>query len=299
MPELPEVETVRLQLEKLVVGKTIQTVVGYHKKSLIGDPKIVIGKKIIGTKRIGKMIVLKIEDNANIAVHLKMSGQLLYSGSKSNNCHSRPPGRRNLNHKNDGSPTRSGMTDELPHKHTRVIIIFTDDDVLYFNDQRIFGWVRIMNNEQLLMLDYVKNIGPEPWDIIDQDLFIKIKNRNRPIKLVILDQEIITGVGNIYANDALWEAEIDPKRKAKTLTLVEVKILRIAIVKVLQEGIKYGGSTGNDGKYVHLDGASGKYQEHFRVYDQKGKKCLRNDGGIIDKISLGGRGTYFCPVCQK
>jgi formamidopyrimidine-DNA glycosylase len=272
MPELPEVETVRIGLEKMVVGKTIASVVGYHKKSLIGDPKLVMQKRIIGINRIGKMIVLKISEEVNIAVHLKMSGQLLYSA------------------KPDGI---------LPHKHTRVIITFTDGNILYFNDQRIFGWVRIMSNVELLMLNYVKNIGPEPWDITDLDLFNKIKNRNRPIKLVILDQEIITGVGNIYANDALWEARIDPRRKAKSLKLGELKILRKAIIKVLKEGIKFGGSTGQDGKYVHLDGTFGEYQEHFRVYEQKGKKCLRNDGGIIDKIALGGRGTYFCPVCQK
>ena len=155
-----------------------------------------------------------------------------------------------------------------------------------------------MRQEDVKTLRYVRLLGPEPWDISDNDLYNKIKHRKRAVKLVILDQEIIAGAGNIYANDALWEAGIKPTRVAKTLRQKDCETLRLALVKVLREGIKYGGSTAKDSKYVQLDGGSGKYQEHFRVYDRKGLQCLRRDGGIIKKITLGGRGTYYCPICQ-
>jgi formamidopyrimidine-DNA glycosylase len=267
MPELPEVETIRMQLSKHVVGQTVTAIESFHKKSLIGDPQNVIGRKITVVKRYGKMLVMELTGDYCIAIHLKMSGQLIMNAK--------------------------------PEKHTRVKIKFDNGEVLIFNDQRIFGWVKIITNYELSNTNYVKNLGPEPWDISDTDFFDKIKIRNRPIKLVILDQEIITGVGNIYANDALWEAKIDPRIKAKMIKPEDCQTLRSAIVKVLKEGIKYGGSTGADQKYVNLEGKPGKYQDHFRVYDRKGEKCLRNDGGEIQKISLGGRGTYFCPVCQK
>jgi formamidopyrimidine-DNA glycosylase len=280
MPELPEVETIRMQLEKYLVGQTIASITSLHKKSLVGNPKLVEDKKIIGVKRFGKMLDIDVEGKIDIGIHLKMSGQLLIAKAVG--------GRQ--------------VADEkklLPQKHTRVIITFKSGDVLYFNDQRIFGWVRIMDENEMAELPFIQKLGQEPWDISDGEFYSLIHKRNRPVKLVMLDQEIISGIGNIYANDGLWEAKIKPQRKAASLTKIESIALRKSLIKVLKEGIKYGGSTGQDGKYVHLDGGSGKYQEHFRVYDKKGKKCLRQDRGVIEKITLGGRGTYFCPVCQK
>jgi formamidopyrimidine-DNA glycosylase len=270
MPELPEVETIRLQLQKYIIGKTIASVDSYHKKSLSGDMSLIIGKKIIGTKRYGKMLVLDVEGMTDIGIHLKMSGQLLYE--------------------KEPKPL---------HKHTRVVITFTDGTRLLFNDQRIFGWVRILPHSELVELSFVKKLGPEPWDISDKDFFHKIKTRNRAVKLVILDQEIISGVGNIYANDALWEAGIKPGKTAKNITQKEATMLREKIIHVLREGIRYGGTTGGDRKYVNLEGNIGSYQDHVRVYDREGESCQRKDGGTIEKIQLGGRGTYFCPVCQK
>jgi formamidopyrimidine-DNA glycosylase len=295
MPELPEVETIRMQLEKYLVGQTITSINSLHKKSLIGNPKLVEGKKIVGAKRFGKMLDIDVEGKIDIGIHLKMSGQLLYQKEDKKNKQN----SSRLIAPNNKSGYSSSTARSLPHKHTRVIIKFKSGDILYFNDQRIFGWVKIMEGDELSKLTFIKNLGKEPWDITDEEFFQLIHKRNRPVKLVILDQEIISGVGNIYANDGLWEAGIKPQRKASSLTKTESANLLKALIKVLKEGIKYGGSTGQDGKYVHLDGGSGKYQEHFRVYDKKDKKCLRKDGGVVEKITLGGRGTYFCPVCQK
>jgi formamidopyrimidine-DNA glycosylase len=275
MPELPEVETIRLKLEKYLTGKTISGINALNSKSLIGDANQVTGKKIIGVDRMGKMLVINVEGKIDIGIHLKMSGQLIYQ-------------------KIDDR----GWNVET-HKHNRVIIKFKSGDILNFIDQRKFGWVRVMTREELENLSFVKKLGKEPWDMTDIEFYELIKNKNRPVKLVILDQEIISGVGNIYAGDALWEAGIMPSKKARELQLQDCKTLRNSIVKVLKEGIKYGGSTGKDKKYVHPDGGFGNYQDHFRVYERGGLPCLRNDGGIIKKIRLGGRGTYYCPVCQK
>jgi formamidopyrimidine-DNA glycosylase len=289
MPELPEVETVRMQLEKRIIGFVIKKITAINQKSLIGNPKLVVGEKIIGAERFGKMLVLKIAGNFDIGIHLKMSGQLIYSSSEES---------LTSREVSDVS-SRIYSNNILQNKHTRVIIEFTNGSKLFFNDQRKFGWVRIMNDDELSNLQFIKKLGKEPWDITDADFYKLIHHRNRSIKLVILDQEIISGVGNIYANDALWEAGIKPTHKASIITKKEAHEIRINIIKVLKEGIKFGGSTGQDGKYVNLEGSPGGYQNHFRVYDKKGQKCLRKDGGVIEKITLGGRGTYYCPVCQK
>lgn len=289
MPELPEVETVRMQLEKYVVGKTISEIASYHKKSLLGDPTTVTGKKILAAKRLGKMIVLDVEGKIDIGIHLKMSGQLLYQ-------------KLDKIKRNKNSSTHNlqlTTNNSTLHKHTRVIIGFKSGDQLIFNDQRIFGWVRIMSGDELKGMKYVINLGPEPWDISDTQFYKQLQAKKKAIKVVLTDQDIISGVGNIYANDALWEAGVKPTRGSNTLKPAEVRLLRSSIVKVLKEGIKYGGSTGQDGKYINLEGNQGSYQNHFRVYDRKGLSCLRSDGGKIVKITLGGRGTYFCPVCQK
>jgi formamidopyrimidine-DNA glycosylase len=243
------------------------------------------------------MLVLELGKEWVIGIHLKMSGQLILVKSAKLKVQSYKPEFRTTEEKSI-EPANKYQADQN-NKHLRVVINFTDGDILLFIDQRIFGWVKIMKREELRRMNYVKNLGPEPWDITDDEFLTRFKTGNRPIKLVILDQEIISGVGNIYANDSLWEARIKPSRKAKSLKKSEAVSLRTALIKVLKEGIKYGGSTGQDGKYIDLMGNTGSYQEHFRVYDRKGEKCSRGDGGVIQKIALGGRGTYFCPVCQK
>jgi formamidopyrimidine-DNA glycosylase len=196
-----------------------------------------------------------------------------------------------------GHPTLD-FVGELPSKHTRVIFYF-DRGTLYFNDQRLFGWVKIGDKFTIDNLPFIKKLGPEPLEISEKQFSERIIKSKRPIKLVLMDQEILSGMGNIYANDALWEAGVDPKRKACSLTAKQLTNLYQAVIKVLEEGIKYGGATAADAKYMDLHGTGGHYQEHFRVYDREGEECLKGDGGIVKKETLGGRGTYYCPVCQK
>lgn len=296
MPELPEIETVKLQLQKYLVGQVMVRLKQLHKKSVIGEPKLVEGKKVTGVRRFGKMLVIDLSGSLHIAIHFKMSGQLiLIQNSKFKNQNDKSKFKNRIA---GGHPTQDWV-EKLPSKHTRAIFHFKSGDKMYFNDQRIFGWIRILDSKSLKELRFLKVLGKEPWDLTDEEFYELMVRRKKAVKLVLMDQGVLSGVGNIYANDGLWEARIHPKTEARILSYKDTKILRASVIKVLREGIKYGGATAADAKYINLDRLGGHYQEHFRVYDREGEKCLRNDGGVIKKIVLGGRGTYFCPVCQK
>lgn len=289
MPELPEIETVKLQLQKYLVGQEITKLDQLHPKSVQGEVKSVVGKKVTGVERKGKMLVLDLGKELRLAVHFKMSGQLILVRHNRQKVENRVVG---------GHPTEDWVG-KLPSKHTRAIFQFRSGDLMYFNDQRIFGWIKILTSKQLADLPFIKKLGPEPWDITPKQLYELMRKRKKAIKLVLMDQELLSGVGNIYANDALWEAKIDPKTPAVKLDEVQAKLLHQSVIKVLREGIKYGGATAADAKYMNLDGLGGHYQDHFRTYSRDSQKCLRRDGGVIKKTTLGGRGTYFCPKCQK
>ena len=317
MPELPEIETVKLQLQKYLVGQKLVELERLHPKSVQGDIVLVQSKKVTGVRRFGKMLVIDLagrrlprlrqtadprndESALHLAIHFKMSGQLILVKSDKRKAISK---ERNLgsalkNRIVGGHPTEDWLG-KLPSKHTRAIFHFSSGDTMNFNDQRIFGWVKIVSSSQLAEDSYIKNLGPEPWDITDGQFYEKVHKRKKPIKILLMDQNVISGVGNIYANDGLGEARISPETSAAALTLEQTSVLRKGLIKVLKEGIKYGGATASDAKYIDLQGLGGHYQEHFRTYDRTGEKCLRSDGGIIKKTVLGGRGTYFCPKCQK
>jgi formamidopyrimidine-DNA glycosylase len=296
MPELPEIETIKLQLQKVLVGLEIDYIEQLHPKSLQGDATLISGKKITQIRRFGKMLVIDLSDKLHLAIHFKMSGQLILV----KNLESKVKSVRDDIHKRIAGGHPSGdWIGKLPSKHTRAIFHFKSGDALYFNDQRIFGWVKISNTKELENMPFIQKLGKEPWDLSDDEFHELFVRRKKAVKHVLMDQELLSGVGNIYANDALWEAKIHPERQSQSLDKKETSVLRKCIIKVLKEGIKYGGATASDEKYMNLDGLGGHYQDHFRVYDREGKKCLRNDKGVVKKIVLGARGTYFCLVCQR
>lgn len=269
MPELPEVETIRLQLEKFLVGRKITQINVLKAKSFPDDPKLVLGAKVVSLRRFGKVAVIDLNNGYSLLIHLKLTGQLLVNGKVG--------------------------------PHTRVVISF-DKERLIFNDLRIFGWIRIEKSGEIEKEKFIKQLGPEPFRDLTLAKFKEILAKSgRPVKLVLMDQAKISGVGNIYANDALWLAKIDPRRSAKELNPGEVRLLYQAVLKVLREGIKYGGAS--DQHYLKPDGTRGEYQNHFLVYARKGEPCPRpacwRAGATIQKIFLGGRGTYFCANCQK
>jgi formamidopyrimidine-DNA glycosylase len=280
MPELPEVETIRLGLQKYLVGHRIVNVATRVSKLFIGPAKKVIGAKITGLKRIGKGLIIELDNDYVLAVHLKMTGQLIYSDNRTKNIV--------LSVKVGGST--------LPSKYSHVIFTLDNGAFLYYNDLRQFGWVKVLKKDEVMQVPFFKEMGPEPLKDLTLEKFQKIVyESNLAIKVLLMDQKKIGGIGNIYANDALFEARIDPRRKAKTLSMAEIETLYNSILKILQKALDYGGSS--DENFVNALGQEGNYQKYALVYGREGEKC-RGCDGTVQKIKLGGRGTFFCS-CQK
>jgi formamidopyrimidine-DNA glycosylase len=281
MPELPEVETIKLGLQEYLVGRTIEDIEVKASKLFIGNKNDVIGAKITGLKRIGKGLIIELDNTYVLAVHLKMTGQLVYSDNRTKNL--------------TLSPKIGG--EKLPSKYSHIIFALDANAYLYYNDLRKFGWIKIVEKDQLMEMPFFKEMGPEPLNNLTMKQFNNIVlSSNLAIKVLLMDQKKSGGIGNIYANDALFEAKIDPGRSAKSLSSEEIKKLYKAILKVLQRGLEYGGSS--DENFVNALGQEGNYQNHTLVYGKEGDKC-RVCATVIKKTKLGGRGTYFCPVCQK
>ncbi len=273
MPELPEIETVKLQLQKVLLGQSLKTVQINNPKTVLGDLRALEGKKVENIRRLGKVLLIDFGPNLALGFHFKMTGQLIYDDGKTRIA--------------GGHPSEDFVA-QLPNSHTRVVFEF-ENSHLFFNDQRMFGWVQINPK-------FIDKLGPEPFEMTPEKFVENISNTRRPIKVSIMDQELISGVGNIYANDALWEAQINPQTPSNKLQGKQLLLLFEKIKLVLSEGIKYGGATADN--YLNLHGLGGHYQEHFRTYNREKDPCLRCKTPIV-KITLGGRGTFYCPECQK
>ena len=270
MPELPEVETIKLQLEKLIVGKEILAIETDTPKMVQPSPtalqKAIIRAKITKIVRRAKLIQFYFDNGRVLISHLKLTGRLLV--------------RRKSDPKDDWQ---------------RIIVSLSGGLELRFADLRKFGWLKLItDNTELKKI--LGGYGPEADKVTLKEFGEILAKTSRPIKVVLMDQATISGIGNIYAADALNLAKIDPRRPAKSLNSGEEKALQEAILKVLKLGIKFGGAS--DQFYLDALGAKGHYQDHFLVYNRQGEKCF-NCGSPIKKIRLAGRGTYFCPECQK
>ena len=282
MPELPEVETMRLQLKRFLVGHKITSVEVKSRKTFQGDEKKVIGGKITDVRRFGKVSVIDLDNDYSILTHVKLTGQYIYRGPNLTN-----PGRLS-----------GKVTGGVPGPHTLVIFNLDRNGTLYYNDVRRFGWIRIEKTEDVEKEKFIVKLGPEPFKGLALQVFQEILSKtSRMIKVVLMDQEKMGGVGNIYANDALWLSKVNPKTPAKSLDPESVKKLYEAIITVLKAGIKYGGAS--ELAFVTPDGGEGKYQNHTLVYGHEGEPCERCHKSVVKKFFLGGRGTYFCPFCQK
>lgn len=280
MPELPEVETLRLGLEKYVVGHKIEVVEVKVPKLFQGKPQEVMGAKVIGVRRMGKGLIIDLDNGNSMAIHVKLTGQLIYRDEKTKD-----------------EPLSKEKVGTLPSSATHVIFTLDKGAMLYYNDRRRFGWIKVLPTSEVGELPYFKGMGPEPFKDLTLEKFQNvIKNSNTVIKPLIMDQKKIGGIGNIYANDALFLSKIDPRRKAKTLSDEEIEKLYKAVHTVMEKGIKYGGAS--ELNFVNVLGQEGGYQNHTLIYGRQGDKC-ENCGGTVKKIFLGGRGTYFCENCQK
>lgn len=280
MPELPEVETVKLGLQKYLKGHKFVDVNILSKGIFEGDPKEIIGAKVIEIRRFGKGLIIDLDNKKSLAIHIKLTGQIIYRDPKTANV-----------------PVSPQKVKTLPNNATRIIFKLDRDAVLYFNDLRKFAWVRVIDTDKVMEISFFKNMGPEPFKDLTYEKFEKIiSNSKIVVKPLIMDQTRIGGIGNIYANDALFLAKIDPRRRANSLSLQEVKALYEAVLKVMEKSMKYGGAS--ELNFVNVMGQEGEYQLHSLVYGKKGKECP-NKNGEIKKIFLGGRGTFFCEKCQK
>lgn len=312
MPELPEVETIARGLARLLPGLEVQDVWHDWQKSFPNAPsdvaRFLVGAKVKDINRRGKVLIIGLSSDYSLVIHLKMTGQLVFISKNERKLVS---SKRQLvrktnsklpisNSKKFGGGHPSGsLVGDLPDKSTRVVLDFTDGSKLFFNDQRKFGWMRLLPTVEVPEIDFMKKVGPEPLeDDFTVDRFInRLKTRkNSPAKAVLLDQTVLAGVGNIYADESLWMAKVHPLKSVRAVSRPKLIHLYDALREVLQLSIEKGGST--DRNYVDAKGKKGSYLDFAQVFRKDGQPCPRC-GTTIIKIRAAGRGTHICPVCQR
>lgn len=288
MPELPEVETVRAGLQRLLPGKRITRVQHDWPKSFPNAPhdveQFVIAAEVTAIKRRAKVLLIELSTNYTLVGHLKMTGQMVYRDSTQ---------RFGAGHPNES------LIGDLPDKSTRVTIEFDDGSQLFFNDQRKFGWLRLIPTPEVMNLDFFLKVGPEPlsaeftWEVLRERM---LRRKKSNVKAVLLDQTVLAGVGNIYADESLWGAKIHPITLVSKLTDQDFQTLYTELVYVLRLAIEKGGST--DKNYVNAEGKRGSYMDFARVFRRENLPCPRC-GATIEKSRVAGRGTHVCPFCQQ
>lgn len=287
MPELPEVETIRSGLKQLLPGLQVEAAVSDNEKSFPNAPADVeaflTGARVTDVRRRAKVLLIDLDSSYTLVTHLKMTGQIVYV---------REDVRFGAGHPNDS------LINRLPDRSTRVTLTF-DKGRLFFNDQRKFGWMRLMPTVEVENLDFFKKVGPEPLssDFTAPEFVSRLqRRRNTSIKAALLDQTVVAGIGNIYADESLWGAKIYPGTLVKDVPSRKQKQLFDEVRAVLTLSIEKGGST--DKNYVDAEGKRGSYLEFAKVFRREKQPCPRC-GIVIEKTRVAGRGTHFCPRCQK
>lgn len=288
MPELPEVETIKIGLSRLLPGKKIAEVSHDWPKSFPNSKadvnNFLVGSKVLGVRRRAKVLLVELDSKYSLVIHLKMTGQLVYRGESERF--------------GAGHPTDS-LIGKLPDKSTRVTFDFKDGSKLFFNDQRKFGWIRLIPTAEVPNIDFFKKVGPEPLSskFTSSEFASRLRRRaNTSIKAALLDQSVIAGVGNIYADESLWGAKIHPATLVKKVSTTKLNKLFSELQYVLRLSIEKGGST--DKNYVNAEGKKGSYLTFARVFRREGLACPRC-GTVIVKTRVAGRGTHLCPKEQK
>lgn len=279
MPELPEVETIRIVMEQYIPGHMIESVHLRRPKMLRGQSQRMfreglLQRKILGADRRGKFLLLRM-DRGSLLVHLGMTGQVFYSVRRQ---------------------TRPEDLPRLPDKHTHLTLKLDKDAKLYFRDVRMFGRFALLNaNDEKALF---ARLGPEPLgpNFTAKFLFHSIQKRSASIKAVLLNQTVVAGLGNIYADESLFRAGILPQTPARRITWDQSKRLHRAIRRVLKEAVHRGGSSISD--FLDPRHRKGTFQLILAVYGREGKPCL-NCGAFITKDVVAQRGTHFCPRCQR
>ena len=283
MPELPEVEIVVRDLRMRILNKKINKIDILLPRIVKSRSfkKILLGNKFVDIERIGKLIVITLERGGYLLAHFKMTGQLIYQKGK----------KVIAGGHNDGI-----KPEEMPGRWTRVIFTFSDRSKLYFNDLRTFGYLRIVNSKELEIVKSKFGVEPLGIELTLNLLKEKIKFRKISIKALLLNQQIIAGLGNIYVDEILFAAGVKPTRVAGSLKTREIKSIYNTIRPILKKAIKARGTTFNN--FVDADGNIGNFVSQLKVYGRNGKKC-KKCASIIKKLKVAGRGTHYCPDCQK
>lgn len=290
MPELPEVEVIRSGLSELIAKKTIEKVNVLNAKSFQASTSsidvFVNNSTILSVKRRAKILLIELSSGYSLIIHLKMTGQLLFrdNQNKSKNFAG-------------GHPSDSFLS-VLPDNHTRVELIFTDSTALFFNDMRKFGWIKLLPTTELKEEKFIAKLGPEPLIGNPTPEYLKRMSRHPKslVKAALLNQEIVAGIGNIYADEALWGAMIHPKTRVENLSKKQLEDILNAAIEVMSFSINKGGST--DRNYLNAKGEKGSYLTFANVFRKEGKPCPRC-GHVIEKIRVAGRGTHICSNCQQ
>ena len=290
MPELPEVEVIRSGLSELIAKKTIEKVNVLNAKSFQASTSsidvFVNNSTILSVKRRAKILLIELSSGYSLVIHLKMTGQLLFrdNQNKSKNFAG-------------GHPSDSFLS-VLPDNHTRVELIFTDSTTLFFNDMRKFGWIKLLPTTELKEEKFIAKLGPEPLIGNPTPEYLKRMSRHPKslVKAALLNQEIVAGIGNIYADEALWGAMIHPKTRVENLSKKQLEDILNAAIEVMSFSINKGGST--DRNYLNANGEKGSYLTFANVFRKEGKPCPRC-GHVIEKIRVAGRGTHICSNCQQ
>jgi formamidopyrimidine-DNA glycosylase len=287
MPELPEVETVRRGLHSLIIGRSVKKAAHDTPKSFPNATsdvgQFLVGASVVDVRRRAKVLIIDLSTDYSLVIHLKMTGQMVFVGDNA---------RFGAGHPNDS------LVNNLPDKSTRVTFEFADGSHLYFNDQRKFGWVWLMPTLEIPNIDFMKKVGPEPLeaDFTAAQFIQRFTRRARTnIKAALLDQSVIAGVGNIYADESLWGAKIHPQRLVSSVTKQEFTQLYKELRAVMNLAIEKGGSS--DRNYINAEGKKGSYLSFAGVFRREGLPCPRC-GTTIEKLRVAGRGTHICPYCQ-
>ncbi len=302
MPELPEVETTTKGLKETILGLKIKSVwtdlntkdkrqseAVANSKYFLYFKKEVLNKKILSVERKAKNILINLSGEKTILIHMKMTGHLLYGKYKF------------FEKENKWKPIENNALSDPYNRFIHFVFILSNNKHLAFSDTRKFGKITLLDTKIAHISKHLKNIGIDP---LNKDLNPKRlekilkKKPNGKIKTILMDQTILAGIGNIYSDEILWETSIHPERKISNIKQIEFKNIFKAMIKILSEGIDFGGDSMSDYRNIH--GEKGKFQLHHRVYRRKGKKCNKKGCfGIIVRKIIGGRSAHFCPVHQK
>jgi len=294
MPELPEVETVRRGLERLVVGRTVAELTVLEPKCFrlaegTSVKQHLLGATVVSVSRRGKVLQLGLTGSHSLVGHLKMTGQLVVVGPVADD--------ESLTRWGGGHPTDS-LIDHLPDRSTRVVFQFDNGSRLFFNDQRKFGWLLLMPTSQVGQIELLAKMGPEPLEGEPWPEFLSRVRRHQAtsIKAALLNQTVVAGIGNIYADEACWAARVHPATKVGRLNDRQLRALLGGATEAMRAALAVGGST--DRTYVNAEGKRGAYLDFAKVFRKDGQPCPRC-GATIIKLKVAGRGTHLCPRCQR